>query len=162
MNSLLKRMCTLAMALVLYAPVALADTLTLTDVNPSGAHLGGVYTGPYVATINGVSDILVICDDFQTHTSLNQLVYVTETSVSDLIGPTANQIVKFDRDNAAEQQADYMTAAFLATQMIGVDQSTSAGRLQASLLNYALWSLFYDGALNALSGSQQTAALGYL
>lgn len=162
MKSFLKRISTLAIALVLGAPAVFADTLTLTGVNPSGAHLGGVYTGPYVATINGVSGILVICDDFQTHTSLNQQVYVTETQVSDLTGPTANQVVKFDRNNAADQQADYMTAAFLAVQMMGVDQSTSAGRLQASLLNYAIWNLFYDGALNALTGSQQTTALGYL
>lgn len=161
-NSLRKRMCQLAVALVLCAPAVLADTLTLTGVNPSGANLGGVFTGPYLATINGVPNILVICDDFQTHTSLNQQLTVTETKVSDLTGSTANQVVKFDRDSADEQQADYMTAAFLATQMIGVDQSTAAGRLQASLLNYAIWNLFYDGALNGLTASQQTISLGYL
>jgi hypothetical protein len=172
-NSLRNRMCMVAVALVLCAPAALADSLTLTGVNPSGANLGGVYTGPYVATINGVSNILVICDDFQTHTSLNELLTVTETKVSDLTGPGANQTVKFDRDSASNQQADYMTAAYLAMQMVAVDQSTAAGQLQASLLNYALWNLFYDGAINALSDPQnkqdamdfltaaQTATQGY-
>jgi hypothetical protein len=150
------------MALTLCVPAMFADTLTLTGVNPSGANLGGAYTGPYVATLNGVTSILVICDDFQTHTSLNELLNVTETSVSDLTGPDANQVVKFDRDNALGQQADYMTAAYLATQLVGVDQSTSAGRLQASLLNYALWSLFYGDAVNSLNASQQTIALSYL
>jgi hypothetical protein len=162
LNSLLKRICLMAMALALGAPAVLADTLTLTGVNPAGTNLGGVYTGPYVATINGVSDIMVICDDFQTHTSLNQLLTVTETKVSDLTGPDPNQVVKFDRDSASDQQADYMTAAYLATQMIAVDQSTMAGRLQASLLNYAIWFLFYDQALNGLTGSQQTTAMGFL
>jgi hypothetical protein len=162
MTSLLKRMCLLAMALVLCAPAVFADTLTVTGVNPSGANLGGVYTGPYVATINGVSNILVICDDFQTHTSLNQQFTVTETRVSDLTGPDANQVVKFDRDDASDQQADYMTAAYLATQMIAVDQSTLAGRLQASLMNFAIWSLFDGSALNVLTATQQTAAMGYL
>jgi hypothetical protein len=150
------------MALALCAPAVFADTLTLTGVNPSGANLGGYYTGPYVATINGVSNILVICDDFQTHTPLNQMLTVTETKVSDLTGIDANQIVKFGRDSAADQQADYMTAAYLATQLIGVNQSTSAGRLQASLLNYAIWNLFYEGALNSLTASQQSVALAYL
>lgn len=162
MNFLQKRMCVLAMALVVCAPAVVADTLTLTGVNPSGANLGGVYTGPYVATINGVSGILVICDDFQTHTSLNQPLTVTQTLVSDLTGPAANTVVKFDRTDASQQQADYMAAAFLAIQMVAVDQSTAAGRLQASLLNYALWNLFYDGAINALTGSQQVGALAYL
>lgn len=162
MNLLLKRMCLLAMALVICAPAVVADTLTLTGVNPSGASLGGVYTGPYVATINGVSGILVICDDFQTHTSLNQTLTVTQTLVSDLTGPAANSVVKFDRTDSSQQQADYMTAAYLAIQMVAVDQSTIAGRLQASLLNYALWNLFYDGAVNALTATQKAGALAYL
>jgi hypothetical protein len=156
------RLCKLALALCLCVPALFADTLTLTGVNPSGANLGGVYTGPYVATVNGIANILVICDDYQTHTSLNQLLTVTETSVADLTGPTANQIVKFDRTSAANQQADYMTAAYLATQLVAVNQSTSAGRLQASLLNYAIWNLFYSGAVNSLNASQQTIALSYL
>lgn len=162
MSSTFKRICLLAVAVAVCAPGLFADTLTLTGVNPSGANLGGVYTGPYVATINGVSNILVICDDFQTHTALNQQFTVTETLVSDLTGSTANQVVKFDRDDAAQQQADYMTAAYLAIQLLGVNQSTAAGRLQASLINYAIWNLFYDGAINALTSSQKTSVLGYL
>jgi hypothetical protein len=158
----LKRICLLGVALAVWAPGVFADTLTLTGVNPSGANLGGVYTGPYVATVNGVSNIMVICDDFQTHTPLNQQFTVTETLVSELTGPTANQVVKFDRNNAAEQQADYMTAAYLAIQLIGVNQSTSTGRLQASLINYAIWNLFYDGAINGLTSTQKTGVLGYL
>jgi hypothetical protein len=115
-----------------------------------------------VATINGVSGILVICDDFQTHTNLNQTLTVAETLVSDLTGPAANTVVKFDRTDVSKQQADYMTAAFLAVQMVAVNQSTAAGKLQASLLNYALWNLFYDGAINVLTAPQQAGALAYL
>jgi hypothetical protein len=161
-KSLPKRMCLLLLALVLCASGAFADTFVLTAVNPSGANLGGVYTGPYVATINGVTGIQVICDDFQTNTYLNQTLTVTETKVSDLTGPSANQVVKFDKSNADKQQADYMTAAYLAIQLVGVDQSTAMGRLQGSLLNYALWYLFYDQALNNLTNDQKTTAQGYL
>ena len=150
------------MALVLCLPALLADTLTVTSVNPSGAHLGGVYTGPYVGTINGVAGIEIICDDYQTSTSLNTQFYVTETKVSELTGPDPNQVVKFNRDNYAEQQSNYMTAAYLAIQLIGVDQSTAAGRLQASLLNYAIWGIFYADALNSLTTSQKSAAEAYL
>lgn len=155
-------MCLLVLALVLCAPAAVADTFTLTGVNPSGANLGGVYTGPYVATINGVTGIQVICDDFQTNTSLNQALTVTETKVSDLTGEAVNQVVKFNKDSASNQQANYMTAAYLAIQLIGIDQSTAMGRLQGSLLNYAIWYLFYDKALDNLTPDQKTSAQAYL
>ena len=162
LNLLLKRMCLVAVALVLCAPAVLAETFMLTGVNPSGANLGGVYTGPYVATINGVTGIQVICDDFQTNTYLNQPLTATETNVSELTGPDANGVVKFDRDDSAKQQTDYMTAAYLAIQLIAMDQSTVMGRLQASLLNYAIWYLFYDQSLNGLTGAQQATAQQYL
>jgi hypothetical protein len=103
----------------------------------------------------------VICDDFQTNTPLNQNLTVTETKVSDLTG-AANQVVKFNRSDATAQKANYMTAAYLAIQLVGVDQSTAMGRLQGSLLNYAIWYLFYDKALDGLTASQKTTAQGYL
>jgi hypothetical protein len=155
-------MCLLAFALVFSAPAVFADTFTLTGVNPSGANLGGVYTGPYVATINGVTGIQVICDDFQTNTTIGKTVTVTETKVSDLTGSAANQVVKFNKSDASTQQANYMTAAYLAIQLVGIDQSTALGRLQGSLLNYAIWYLFYDKALDNLTTSQKTTAQAYL
>jgi len=159
---LVKCLVSLGMALVAIAPPAIADTFTLTNVNPSGANLGGVYTGPYVATINGVPNIQVICDDFATTTYLNQTLNVTETRVSELASPSPNQTVKFTRADGVQQQNNYMTAAYLAIQMIGVDQSSAAGQMQAGLLNYAIWGLFTPSAFTRLNLLEQAAAMQYL
>ena len=146
-------------AVLCLAPLASADTMTLTGV--AGASLGGVYTGPYYATINGQTGIAVICDDFSTESFLGRTVNVTETRVSDLASPTPNTTVKFFQGDGAAQEQNYMAAAYLAVQLIGVDQSTSAGRTLGSLLNYAIWGLFDGTAYSSLSGSQQALAEGY-
>jgi hypothetical protein len=62
----------------------------------------------------------------------------------------------------AEQQEDaYMAAAWLAEDLITVNQSTSAGQLEAGELSYAIWGIFdpgNSGALSNLSGTDLAAA----
>ena len=60
-----------AVAVLCIAPSALADTsITLTGAgnNP----VDGIYVGPYYATVNGVANTPVICDDFADEVYLNE------------------------------------------------------------------------------------------
>lgn len=122
------------------------------------AVMGGVYTSPYNATIDGVP-VLAICDDFNTHSSIGQTFNAVVTNVASLQGEvTPSQDVKFDKNDAAKQQTDYATAAYLAIQLLGIDQSTAAGKTSAGLYSFALWSIFTPTALNSLSGQNLTDA----
>ncbi|MCC6344053.1 MAG: hypothetical protein IT166_17760 [Bryobacterales bacterium] len=123
----------------------------------SGATMGGVYTSPYNATIDGVP-VLAICDDFGTHSYIDQTFNAAVTNVASLQGEATSDVVKFDKDNAAKQQADYATVAYLAIQLLGIDQSTAAGKKSAGLYSFALWSIFTPTALNSLSGQNFTDA----
>lgn len=124
----------------------------------SHAVMGGVYTSPYNATIDGVP-VLAICDDFNTHSYIGQTFNAVVTNVASLQGEsTASNAVKFDHNDAAKQQTDYATAAYLAIQLLGIDQSTAAGKTSAGLYSFALWSIFTPTALNSLSGQNLTDA----
>jgi hypothetical protein len=132
---------------------AFADNVTMQLTGPtssSAPNLGGVYTDPYTATIGapgqttgpitGVS-AYVLCDDFSTDVYIGQIWQATSTNVSALNTSTPLAL-KFDQGNAAAQYSDYMTVAYLATEIMNIDQSTSAGRLQAEQMSFALWGVF--------------------
>jgi hypothetical protein len=137
------------LAIFCCAPSAFADVnMVLTGV--TGPFMAGVYTSPYIATIDGVST-LVICDDFLTDVSIGQAWTADATTVSSLNGPGPSTAVKFDKSpgtpaEAVVQQQDYAVAAYLAEQILATNQSTQAGQYQAGILSYALWDLF-DPAL---------------
>jgi len=131
---------------------------TLTGVN--GSSMGGVYTSPYYADIRDSAGnfigtgIAVICDDFATDSYVGQSFTVTATSVASLNGGTE---VKFDHNDAAKQQDDYATAAFLVGEILAQDQTTSTGAYTAGILSFALWSLF-DPDPGVLASIGSTAA----
>jgi hypothetical protein len=74
--------------------------------------------------------------------------------------------LKFDTGgSASQQQQDYMAAAWLAEQILGVDQSTSAGKQKAGQLSFAIWGIFdpgTSGALSHISGTNRTDAQQYI
>ncbi len=127
----------------------------------SHAVMGGVYTSPYNATIDGVP-VLAICDDFNTHSYIGQTFDAVVTNVASLQGDTPSQDVKFDKTNAAKQQTDYATAAYLAIQLLGIDQSTAAGKTSAGLYSFALWSIFTPSALTKLTPTEQAGVQNIL
>jgi hypothetical protein len=124
--------------------------------------MGGVYTSPYIATIGGVTGINVICDDFADDS------YVPETwttYVTNLPTVTASSPVKWTGSGygsavgySLSQSNAYATAAYLAIQLLGTDQSTQAGQTIAGELSFAMWALFDPAAYNNISGSVLTAA----
>lgn len=117
--------------------------------------MGGVYTSPYIATIDTQTGVLVICDDFTTDSYIGQNFTANSTLVSDLTGSTASTAVKFDNSNASQQQTDYATAAYLAQEIIAQDLSGSPSNYTLGILSYALWGVF-DPSLLSLSNGQGT------
>jgi hypothetical protein len=148
-----KFMLVIAVAFCL-VPGALAGNFTLTDVGSSagGTVLAGIYTAPYIATIDGQTGIEVICDDFDTETTLGQSWNAVGTAVNTI---TSSSPVKFasgyafvgdiDDPNAVTagdvtgvtQEEAYAMAAYLAVELLNASTPTQAG-----ILNYAIWSIF--------------------
>lgn len=149
---------------------AFADNVTMELTGPtssSAPNLAGVYTDPYTALIGaagqttgpitGVSTY-VLCDDFSTDVFIGEIWQATSTNLSAL-NTSSPLALKFDRTDAAAQYSDYMAAAYLATKIMRIDQSTSAGRLEAEQLSFALWGVFDTNPSNGpLSGAWITGA----
>jgi hypothetical protein len=128
-------------AVLFFAPTALADTasMLLTGAGDNGA-LGGVYVGPYTATIDGVSTS-VICDDYDDES------YIGETWTANVTTPSSLAGTKWaDLGNSTNL---YEEAAWLSIGLL------SAGPGQAGDIQFAIWTLFDANALNALSGADQ-------
>ena len=145
----------LAGAATLWAAPSFASSFDLTGVE--GGVMGGVYTSPYIATIDNQTGVLVICDDFTTDSYLNQTFTANASLVSDLTGSTPSTAVKFDNTNATQQQADYATAAYLAQEIIAQDLSGSPSNYTLGILSYALWGVF-DPSLLTSSNGQGTSS----
>jgi len=166
MRTIVRTSWLLGLATLSLASGAFAGTVSfkLTGTG-NNAVMGGVYTSPYNATIDGVP-VLAICDDYATHSSVGQTFTATVTNVASLQGEaTPSQDVKFNKNSVSDQQKNYATAAYLATQLLGVDQSTNAGKILAGEYSFAIWGLFTPSALTDLSVANPTyatAAQGFL
>jgi hypothetical protein len=159
-------------AAIAFASGAFADVSMVLVGPPPGPSLDGVYTSPYQALIgpanedatalhnNGVLTN-VICDDFTTDVSLATPVWqATVTSLGAFNGSTEVSTVKFGDSSAAQQTTDYMTAAYLAEELMGVNQATPAGQLIAGQLSFAIWEVFAkQPVLNWLSGDPTNAPI---
>jgi len=131
----------ISIGLLCLAP-GFADTLELTGVQ--GGVMGGVYTSPYIATIDG-QPALVICDDYTTNSYLwDPFTTYPATSVASLTGGTN---VKFDTGNASEQETNYAVAAYLAEEILQEDSLPSPSDTQLGYYSYALWDIFDPGLL---------------
>ena len=129
--------------------------MTLTGVG-TGANMGGVYTSPYVASINGVSTY-VICDDFTTDVWVGDTWEANEYTLSEVGSSGPQKFTTPDRSPYSIQQ-EYDAAAVLAEDvMANIGNATLAGEY-----SYAIWTLFDPAAIdgyggNSLTGSQQSA-----
>ncbi|HXX43430.1 MAG TPA: PEP-CTERM sorting domain-containing protein [Candidatus Acidoferrales bacterium] len=107
--------------LLAFVPSASADTIELTGVGNNGSY-DGIYVGPYLATVDGVQNTPVICDDFSHESSLWQ-----PWSANLSTAPTfAN--VRFATGN-------YEDVAYLANLLFGVGGNNA----EADALQFAIW-----------------------
>lgn len=153
----------LVLTLSISAPSAFADVTMVLIAPPPGPVLNGVYISPYTALIGPANDAnimsdgvatSVICDDFFTDVSTGTPPWqAIATNVSDLQGEATPDLnLKFDQNNATQQQFDYTVAAVLSTEIL---QAQQAGNLGAQgELSFALWGLFDSAAIAGDSVAQ--------
>jgi len=159
-------------------PPLSGSTVSMELTGVTGASMGGYYTSPYYAlvgpsgftsasqfTSTNSFSTAIFCDDFLTDVSVGNIWQATVTDMSALSGITSPlSTLKFDNgssDTASEQQHAYMAQAWLAEQILGVNQSTSAGQTEAAEMSYAMWAIFDFDALSGLTSSEFDAAFDY-
>ncbi len=165
-----------AAPLVAQAYPASGTTVSMELTGVTGTAMGGYYTSPYFArvgpsgltsashfTVANSFSTPIFCDDFLTDVGLGLIWQATVTNMRALSGITSPLgTLKFDTTGSASaQQQAYMAEAWLAEEILGVNQSTSAGQTQAAELSYAMWDIFDPAsALSGLTGPERGAALG--
>lgn len=138
-----------AVALLCFASSAFADSsLTMTSAGNNVMH--GVYVGPYYATVNGVANTAVICDDF-----------ADDSTVGHTWGFTSNNFSTLGSALWGNQTQLYETAAWLTLQMLSLNGNPN-NATQVGYLSYAIWSLFDKNALNGLNSTQLAGVNNWL
>jgi hypothetical protein len=131
-----------AVAILCFACSAFADSGSLTLTGAGNNVMHGVYVGPYYATVNGVANTAVICDDFADDSFIGHTWSFNTNNFSTL-------------GNAlwGNQTQNYEAAAWLTLQMLSLNGNPN-NATQVGYLSYAIWSLFDNNALNGLSTTQ--------
>jgi hypothetical protein len=138
-----------ALALLTFAPCAFANS-NLTMTGAGNNVMGGVYVGPYYATVNGVKNTAVICDDFADESYIGHSWNFTPNNFSTL-GSTL----------WGNQTNNYDAAAWLTLQMLSLN-SNPGNATQVGYLSFAIWSLFDKSALNGLNSTQLAGVNAWL
>ena len=107
---------------------ALADTVSMTFTGPGGNNSGGVYTYPYLFSINGGSQVSLICDTFDNEVVSGETWQATVTSL--LSGSQAGGGGLF-----AGQTLAYKAAGLIFEDIL-------SGKISANAGNWAIWGLF--------------------
>jgi hypothetical protein len=138
-----------ALALLCFAPCAFANS-SLTMTGAGNNVMGGVYVGPYYATVNGVANTAVICDDF-----------ADDSVIGHSWNFTANNFSTLGSALWGNQAANYEAAAWLTVQMLSLNSKPDNG-MQVGYLSYAIWWLFDKNAFNGLNSTQIAGANSWL
>jgi hypothetical protein len=129
-------------ALLCLVPCAFADSNSLTMTGAGNNVMQGVYVGPYYATVNGVANTPVICDDFADDSDIGHSWNFTQNNFSTLGSALWGN-----------QTKNYEAAAWLTLQMLSLNSNPS-NNTQVGYLAYAIWSLFDKAALAHLNSTQ--------
>jgi hypothetical protein len=151
--------------LALCQTVAFADvSLTLTGTNNNSE--GGVYTSPYLISVNNSSSSQwLVCDDFETDISIGDSWTAEVNSVSSAAtggkfkAPASPTYTYLNTTDSLAQ--DYEAAALLAVQILQHPLDNSGTNEDYS---YALWNIFDTNAIPTLANSDSgdaTTALAY-
>jgi hypothetical protein len=135
--------------------MAAADTVTmqLVGVGPGSAGGpnvgGGVYVYPYYFSINGSSTTVpLICDDYIHDVGIGESWQATVTPLSSYLG----SMTPLASTGLSKQQA-YQEAAWLFSKLSGTPSQDLA-----VAINYAIWGLFSQDALNSSAYASSGAA----
>lgn len=146
-----------AVSLVGFAPHALAQTVTMEVTNPGNNVLGGVYVGPYYATIGGETNVPVICDDFVDETYVDSPWSATVTTVAANGATWMSQSLNL---SASAKAADYSEAAYLAEQLVSPSVTCPSVADCTGDIQYAIWNIFDPST--SLLGIYLSGPLSYI
>lgn len=152
-NSIKKAADLIAVIILSSALCVAGQTASMKLVGMGNGAMDGASVGPYVATINGVST-LVICDDYVDTSYIGQTWKATVSNPSDLSSA---------KWNATAGLAGYEEAAYLGTELMAAYQSGNV--IAQGELSFAIWGLFDPAALTDLKNYNKTywnAAQAYL
>jgi PEP-CTERM motif len=139
----------LAAVVLCIAPSALADT-SMDLTSPGNNPVDGVYVGPYYATVNGVANTPVICDDFTDESYVPETWSATSTSVA---GVNALSPVDFF---GVDGQQGYNAVASLSETLFGLSPSDPTYSSDAAVLQYAIWDIFNNGSVSTFLAGDPT------
>jgi len=111
------------------AGLAAAGTVTITFTGQNGAKQGGVFVNPYYATVDGVPDVTVGCDDFTHDINIGETWEAYVSNLSDL------SQVRFQQGTAAKTLQDYEEEAFLYDYLV-------LNPSQYGNVSFAMWAIF--------------------
>jgi hypothetical protein len=140
-NSTQKWWGVVATALLCFAPCAFANS-SLTMTGAGNNVMGNVYVGPYYATVNGVANTPVICDDF-----------ADDSVIGNSWNFTANNFSSLGSALWRNQASNYEAAAWLTIQMLSLNGNPN-NATQVGYISFAIWSLFDKNALGGLNSTQ--------
>jgi hypothetical protein len=122
---------TVAPVVFLASLVGAQTSVTVTGVG-SGASYDGIYLSPYYATVGGVTNVPVICDDFSDESILGKGYSASVTQFSGINGTNTSWGV------AGANIALYGAVGYLAQQVL----AQIPGSNQQTIDTYALWAVF--------------------
>lgn len=164
-------LCLAAASVVCLGSRAFAgQTVTMEVTNPGNNILGGVYVGPYYATIGSQTNVPIICDDFTDETYVGSPWSATVTTVA-AGGPTWMSTSL--NLSAAMQAADYAQAAYLAEQLVSPSVACPSKANCTGDIQFAIWNIFdpstsnghggyLNGPLSYISGNDLSNSLYWL
>ncbi len=143
---------TLAFLGVLFVlqPAALADpatvSMTLTEPQSGSVNADGIYLSPYAATINGVPNQPVICDDFFDNSYMSE--QWTATVYNESTGFSGTRMAQVSGLTGTPLNTDYEEIGWLALQLYSPANSS----YQAAI-SFAIWDIFGSNAPVAGTGT---------
>jgi len=157
------------LAIVCAIPASLqASTSSMTLTSAGGNVLGGVYIGPYYATIDGQSNVPIICDDFVDESFVGESWTANVTTVS---SNSPTWVSTREQLSSTQQSKDYAEAAYLATQLMNgatcpPGTPSCASSDYAGDIQFAIWQIFDPAGggspFNYISGNDLTNAQAWL
>lgn len=146
---------------------ARAGTFTLTGPGSNGTvkenNGTGVYVGPYVATVDGVANVQVICDDFADETYINEGWTTNSTTFNStgLSSATNEYYSSGSNGGSLTQLQAYEQVAWLSEQLTNPSNTTATD----AAIQLAIWQIFDSSTLGNFStyeSSDVTAANNWL
>jgi len=118
-------------AALCFVPSAIAQNVSLTSAG--GNVYDGVYVSPYYATVNGVANTPVVCDDFGDESYLPSSWNASITPFSSISGTNTS----WDKENSANISL-YGAVGYLTGQVLGAP----VGSQTQIIDTFALWAVF--------------------